>query len=129
MAFRKEIHEGGVEITFRVTEQEYEILKYASKNGYSNLGHDVISGTYDANPVGIIRKLLYWEMTTLQMHSGEVEKYRWKLLLAGKDPDVDLRGSNPELFVKSGGIIREKKIPQFKPRFPALLTYDKPLLN
>jgi len=125
VAFEKDVVENGIEITVRVTEQEYEILKYAGNHGYeTNIGHQFATGRTYGNPEELIRKLLYWEMTTLQLHSGEVEKFRWKLLLAGKDPNIDLRVSNPELFVKSGGIVRDRKVPQFKPRFPALLNYS-----
>ena len=115
MAFEKDVTDGGVEIKFRCTEQDYEILKYAGNWGYSN-------GSFD--PTTVIRQLLRWEMMTLEMQSGEIEKFRWKLLLQGKDPNVDLRQTNPELDVKSGGIIRDKKTPSFKPRLPGMLTYE-----
>lgn len=120
-----------VEITIRVTKQDYELLKYAVRNGYEgSIGeHSFTSTDNYESPEGLIRRLLHWELLTLQLHSGEVEKFRWQLLLAGKDPNVDLRTTNPELYVRSGGIVRDKKIPHFKPRFPALLTYDQPLLN
>ena len=123
MAFEKDTVEGGIEIVVRVTEEELRILKYAGNNGYeTNIGHAHSTGRTYGNPEELIRKLLYWEIRTLELHSGEVEKFRWKLMLEGKDPNIDLRVTNPELFVKSGGIVRDRKIPQFKPRFPALLT-------
>jgi len=113
--FQDEPKDGGIEISFRVSEKEYEILKYAGQYGYSNGSH---------SPVSIILRLLHYEMLTLEYHSGEVQKYRWKLMLDGKDPHIDLRETHPELFVRSGGIIRDRKIPNFKPRLPALLTYE-----
>jgi hypothetical protein len=123
VAFEKDTVEGGIEIVVRVTEEELRILKYAGNYGYeTNIGHAHSTGRTYGNPEELIRKLLYWEIRTLELHSGEVEKFRWKLMLEGKEPNIDLRVTNPELFVKSGGIVRDRKIPQFKPRFPALLT-------
>jgi hypothetical protein len=123
VAFEKDTVEGGIEIIVRVTEEELRILKYAGNDGYeTNIGHARSTGRTYGNPEELIRKLLYWEILTLELHSGEVEKFRWKLMLEGKNPNVDLRVTNPELFVKSGGIVRDRKIPHFKPRFPALLT-------
>ena len=123
MAFERDRVEGGIEVTVRFTEEELKILKYAGSYGYeTNIGHPHSVGPTYGNPEELIRKLLYWEMKTLEYHSGEVEKFRWKLMLEGKDPNVDLRNTNPELFVKSGGIVRDRKVPHFKPRFPALLT-------
>jgi hypothetical protein len=131
MSFNFTDSDESVEITLRVTKQDYELLKYAVGSSYTgSIGEQSFTSTYNyESPEGLIRRLLHWELLTLQLCSGEVEKFRWKLLLAGKDPNVDLRVTNPELFVKSGGIVRDKKIPHFKPRFPALLTYDQPLLN
>lgn len=123
MAFEKDIVEDGIEIVMRLTEEELRILKYAGEWGYeTNIGHTHSVGRTYEKPEAFIRKLLYWEIRTLEIHSGEVEKYRWKLMLEGKNPNIDLRQSNPELFARGGGIIRDKKVPQFKPRFPALLT-------
>jgi hypothetical protein len=125
LAFEKDFVEEGVEITVRVTKQEFEILKYARQSGYDlNSGHKFSSLRPFDSAEELIRKLLYWEIMTLRMHSGEVEKFRWNLLLEGKDPNINLRETNPELFIKSGGIVRDKKIPLFKPRFPALLNYN-----
>jgi hypothetical protein len=123
VAFERDLVEGGIEIIVRLTEEELKILKYAGNYGYeTNIGHPHSSGRSYGNPEELIRKLLYWEMRTLELHSGEVEKFRWQLMLEGKEPNVDLRVTNPELFVKSGGLVRDKKVPHFKPRFPALLT-------
>jgi hypothetical protein len=123
VAFEKDTVEGGIEIIVRVTEEELRILKYAGNHGYeTNIGHAHGTGRTYGNPEELIRKLLYWEIRTLELHSGEVEKFRWKLMLEGKEPNIDLRVTNPELFVKSGGIVRDRKIPHFKPSFPALLT-------
>lgn len=126
MAFDRDIIDDGVEITVRVTQQEYEILKYARQNGYDlSSEHKFASLRPFESAEELIRKLLYWEIMTLRLHSGEVEKFRWNLLLQGKDPNVNLRETNPDLFVKSGGIIKDRKIPYFKPRFPALMNYNR----
>jgi len=121
MAFEKDTIEGGIEVTVRLTEEEYKILKYAGGNCYDTTGGQFHAGRSYSNPEEFIRKLLYWEILALQYSLGEVEKYRWQLMLDGKDPHIDLRPTHPELFVKSGGIVRDRKIPQFKPRFPALM--------
>lgn len=122
VAFERDIVEGGIEITVRVTEEELRILKYAGSNCYdTNIGHQHSTGRTYGIPEELIRKLLYWEMTSLNFQLGEVEKFRWNEMLEGKEPTVNLRVTHPELFVKSGGIIRDKKVPQFKPRFPALM--------
>ena len=123
MAFEKDIVEDGIEITVRFTEEELRILKYAGSDCYeTNIGHAHSTGRTYGNPEELIRKLLYWEMLTLEYNLGEVEKFRWKKMIAGEDPRGDLRDTNPELYIKKGGIIRDRKVPNFKPRFPALLT-------
>ena len=122
VAFDKDIVEGGIEIIVRVTEEELRILKYAGRNGYDTNSHHPNSwGGFSVNPEELIRKLLFWEMMSLHFQLGEVEKFQWNEMLEGKEPTVNLRVTHPELFVKSGGIIRDKKVPQFKPRFPALM--------
>ena len=123
MAFERDTVEGGVEITVRMTQQELDLLKYVGEYCYDqNIGHQYSVGRSYGNPEEFIRKILYWEMLTVQLHSGEIQKYRLRLLLSGKDPNpADLRETNPELFVKSGGIIKDRKIPHFKPKFPALM--------
>ncbi len=122
MAFERDLIEGGIEITVRVTEEEYKILKHAGSNCYNtNIGHPHSSGRTYGNPEELIRKLLYWEMMSLHFQLGEVEKFQWQEMIEGKEPSVNLRVTHPELFVKSGGIIRDRKIPQSKPKFPALM--------
>ena len=121
MAFEKDTIEGGVEVVVRMTEEELKILKYAGGYCYDTTGGQFHAGRTYGRPEEFIRKLLYWEILSLQYSLGEVEKHRWQLMLDGKDPHVDLRPTNPELFVKSGGFIKDRKIPHFMPRFPALM--------
>ena len=122
MAFDAGIVQDGIAITIRVTKQELDILKYVGLSGYDqNIGHQFSVGRSYDNPEEYIRKLLYWEILTVLLQSGEVEKHRLNLVLAGQDPDVDLRITNPDLFIKSGGIVRDKRIPHYKPKFPALM--------
>ncbi len=122
MAFEKDIVEGGIEIVVRVTAEELRILKYAGNNGYDTSSrHPHSPGRTYGDPEELIRKLLYWEMMSLHFQLGEVEKFRWNEMLEGKEPSANLRDTHPELFVKSGGIVRDRKIPHSQPRFPALM--------
>ncbi len=122
MSLQPNIPSEGVEIVLTVTPLEYKMIKYGLNSGYdTNINNQFATDGSIGSAEEFIRKLLYWEILALELHSGEVEKFRWKLLMAGKNPDIDLRDSNPELFVKSGGIIRDKRIPQYKPKFPALM--------
>lgn len=124
MAFDKEITEGGVEITIRVSDLEFEYIKYAGAKGYDwDFGIQYSTGKHHFSPERLITRLVYEEMQFLMSCSGAVEKFRLQMLLDGKDPDRDLSETNPELFERGGGIVKERKVPHFKPRFPALLTY------
>jgi hypothetical protein len=114
MAFEKDIIQGGVEVIVRFTEEELKILKHARRNAYDN-------GPAFGTSEEFIRALLYWEIMALQFQLGEVEKFQWQEMLEDKEPTTNLRVTHPELFVKSGGIVRDRKIPQAKPKFPALM--------
>ena len=104
--FNKKINEGGVEIKFRCTQKDYEALKYACENGFDE-------GSFEIETV--IRYLLSHEINYLQLCSGEVEKFRWELFRQGKNTEVALRETNPELYKFKPGLFTDKKIPTFKP--------------
>ncbi len=122
VAFERDIVEGGIEIIVRVTDEELKILKYAGENGYdTSSGHPHSTARTYGTPEEFIRKLLYWEIMSLHFQLGEVEKFRWQEMLEGKEPSINLRVTHPELFIKSGGIVRDRKVPHSQPRFPALM--------